>query len=52
MKIAESLEAVYIYIYIVSFKKIELCKYGKEAMYFRTSKMYGFFIFSLICEKY
>ena len=33
MKIAESLEAVYIY--IVGFNKIDLCKYSKEAMYFR-----------------
>ena len=33
-KIHESLEAVYIYIYIVSFNKIDLCKYSKEAMCF------------------
>ena len=32
---AESLEAVYIYIYIVGFNKISLCKYSKEAVYFR-----------------
>ena len=31
----ESLEAVYIYIYIVSFNKMKLCKYSKEAMCFR-----------------
>ena len=31
----ESLEAVYIYIYIVGFNKIDLCKYSKGAMYFR-----------------
>ena len=35
MKIAESLEAVYIYIYIVGFKRTELCKYKPKAMYFR-----------------
>ena len=34
-KIHESLEAVYIYIYIVGFNKIDLCKYSKEAMCFR-----------------
>ena len=34
-KIAESLEVVYIYIYIVGFNKIDLCKYSKEAMCFR-----------------
>ena len=33
-KIHESLEAVYIYIYIVGFNKIDLCKYSKEAMCF------------------
>ena len=33
-KIAETLEAVYIYIYIVRFNKINLCKRSK-AMYFR-----------------
>ena len=33
-KTAESLEAVYIYIYIVGFNKIVLCKYSKEAMCF------------------
>ena len=26
---------IYIYIYIVGFNKIGLCKYSKEAMYFR-----------------
>ena len=31
MKIAESFETVY----IVGFNKIDLCKYSKEAMYFR-----------------
>ena len=30
----ESLEAVYIYIYIVSFNEIDLCKYSKKAMCF------------------
>ena len=34
-KTAESLEAVYIYIYIVDFNKTKLCKYSKEAMCFR-----------------
>ena len=33
-KTVESLEAVYIYIYIVGFNKIDLCKYSKKAMYF------------------
>ena len=32
-KIAESLETVYIY--IVGFNKIDLCKYSKKAMCFR-----------------
>ena len=34
IKSRESLEAVYIYIYIVSFNKIALCKYSKEDIYF------------------
>ena len=34
-KIAETLEAVYIYIYIVRFNRINLCKHREEAMYFR-----------------
>ena len=34
-KTHESLEAVYIYIYIVGFNKIDLCKYSKEAVFFR-----------------
>ena len=34
-KSLESLEAVYIYIYIVGFNKIDLCKYSKEAVFFR-----------------
>ena len=34
-KIAESLEAVYIYIYIVRFNKIEICKHRSKAMLFR-----------------
>ena len=34
-KIAETLGAVYIYIYIVRFNKINLCKHREEAMYFR-----------------
>ena len=34
MKIAETLGAVYIYIYIVRFNKINLCKHSK-AMLFR-----------------
>ena len=33
IKSRESLEAVYIY--IVGFNKIDLCKYSKEAMCFR-----------------
>ncbi len=35
-KIAESLEAVYIYIYIVRFNKMNLCQRSK-AMYFRRT---------------
>ena len=35
MQNAESLEAVYIYIYIVRFNKISLCKHRIKAMYFR-----------------
>ena len=34
-KNAESLEAVYIYIYIVRFNKISLCEHGRKTMYFR-----------------
>ena len=34
-KIAETLEAVYIYIYIVRFNKINLCKRSRETMLFR-----------------
>ena len=34
-KNAESLEAVYIYIYIVRFNKIEICKHRSKAMLFR-----------------
>ena len=33
-KNAESLEAVYIYIYIVRFNKIQLCERSKETMLF------------------
>ena len=35
MQNAESLEAVYIYIYIVGFNKTNLCKHRTKAMYFR-----------------
>ena len=35
MKNAESLGAVYIYIYIVGFNNIELCRHRREAMLFR-----------------
>ena len=34
-KIAESLGAVYIYIYIVRFNKIEICKHRNKPMLFR-----------------
>ena len=34
-KIAESLEAVYIYIYIVRFSKVNLCKHRIKTMLFR-----------------
>ena len=37
-KIAESLEAVYIYIYIEGFNKINLCKHRKKAMLFRREQ--------------
>ena len=33
-KIAESLEAVYIYIYIVRFNKINLCRHRGKTMLF------------------
>ena len=36
---AESLEAVYIYIYIVSFNKIRLCEHRIKTMLFRHTKM-------------
>ena len=35
MKTRESLGAVYIYIYIVGFNKINLCKHREKAMLFR-----------------
>ena len=35
MKIAKTLEAVYIYIYIVRFNKIRLCRHREQAMYFK-----------------
>ena len=35
MKIAESLEAVYVYICIVRFNKINLCEHRIKAMLFR-----------------
>ena len=34
-KIAETLEAVYIYIYIVGFNKTNLCEHRRKAMYFK-----------------
>ena len=34
-KIAKNLDAVYIYIYIVGFNKINLCKHRKATMLFR-----------------
>ena len=34
-KIAESLEAVYIYIYIVRLNRITLCEHRRKAMLFR-----------------
>ncbi len=34
-KIAESLEAVYIYIYIVGFNRITLCEHRRKTMLFR-----------------
>ena len=34
IKIAESLGAVYIYIYIVRFNKIKLCERSRETMLF------------------
>ena len=38
MQIAESLGAVYIYIYIVRFNKISLCEHRVKAMLFRRTK--------------
>ena len=35
MAIAETLEAVYIYIYIVEFNKTNLCKHRRRTMLFR-----------------
>ena len=35
MRIRESLEAVYIYIYIIRFNKINLCKHRTKPMYFK-----------------
>ena len=35
IKIAETLGAVYIYIYIVVFNKIKLCEHRRKAMLFR-----------------
>ena len=35
MKNFESLEAVYIYIYMIRFKRIKLCKHRDKAMLFR-----------------
>ena len=46
-KIAESLEAVYIYIYIEGFNKINLCKHRKKLCFLDESKMsnwHGFFV--------
>ena len=37
-KIAESLEAVYIYIYIVGFNRISLCEHRRKTMLFRRTK--------------
>ena len=34
IKIAESLGAVYIYIYIIRFNKLQLCERSKETMLF------------------
>ena len=36
-KIAETLAAVYIYIYIVRFNKISLCERREKAMYFKRT---------------
>ena len=35
IKMPESLEAVYIYIYIVRFNKISLCEHRRKTMLFR-----------------
>ena len=37
MKMLESLGAVYIYIYIVGFNRMNLCKHRKETMLFRRT---------------
>ena len=38
-KIAESLGAVYIYIYIVRFNRISLCEHRAKAMLFRRMQI-------------
>ena len=38
-KIAETLAAVYIYIYIVIFNKINLCEHRVKTMLFRRTKI-------------
>ena len=38
-KIAESLGAVYIYIYIVGFNKVNLCEHREKTMLFRRTKI-------------
>ena len=54
MQNAESLEAVYIYIYIVGFNKINLCKHRIKAMYFRrikkSFKVHSFLYANLILD--
>ena len=37
MKTRETLDTVYIYIYIVGFNKINLCKHREETMLFRRT---------------
>ncbi len=39
IKTAESLGAVYIYIYIVRFNRITLCEHRRKTMLFRRTKM-------------
>ncbi len=51
-KIAESLGAVYIYIYIVRFNKINLCEHRIKTMLFRQPKMSNRHSFFCACSRW